>query len=284
MALARLAEEDPTFRVRTDQETGQTIIAGMGELHLEVITDRMRREFRVEAKSAPAGGLPRDDHPAGARREGRFMRQTGGRGQYGHVVVELRAERAGQGLRVRQQDRRRIDAARIHRRRSTRASARRWTPAGGAGYPVVDIRATLVDGSFHEVDSTEMAFKIAGSMALKEAVEKGRPVILEPIMKVEVTTPEEFLGDVIGDLNSRRGHVEGMESAASAQVVRGVRAAGRHVRLCHRPALVDPGRAAVTQWSSPTTSSCRNRWPKKWSRRRGNRQTVHAIMGPITAA
>jgi elongation factor G len=219
IALARLGEEDPTFRVSTDQETGQTIIAGMGELHLEVIVDRMKREYKVEANVGKPQVAYRESITQPADVDSKFVRQTGGKGQYGHVKLRLEPLERGQGFEF-------VNAI------VGGAIPKEYIPAVEqgireametgvvAGFPVVDLRATLYDGSFHEVDSSEMAFKIAASMGLKEGVRKGRPVLLEPIMKVEVTTPEEFLGTVLGDLNARRGHVEGMEARGNAQVVR----------------------------------------------------------------
>ena len=218
--LAKLAEEDPTFRVRTDTETGQTIIAGMGELHLEVIVDRLLREFKIEANvgkpqvayretaSKPANGV-----------DMKFARQSGGRGQYGHVVINVLPQTPGDGY--------------VFENKTVGGSIpKEYIPSVDkgiqeslssgvlAGYPVVDIKVQLVDGSYHEVDSSEMAFKIAGSMAIKEALRKAGPVILEPTMAVEVVTPEEFMGDVIGDLNRRRGHIDNMEPRGNAQVIR----------------------------------------------------------------
>ncbi|HMA33667.1 MAG TPA: elongation factor G [Chloroflexia bacterium] len=220
IALQRLSEEDPTFRVHTDTETGQTIIAGMGELHLDVITDRMRREFRVEANIGRPQVAYRETITQKVRAEGRHVRQTGGKGQYGHAVLDFEPNEAGKGFEFINKTvggtvpREYVPAIEKGIRDSL-------TSAGRAGYPVVDIKATLIDGSFHPVDSSEMAFSIAGSLALKDAVERGRPVILEPIMQIEITTPEQWVGDVIGDLNSRRGHVDSMENRAGVQVVRG---------------------------------------------------------------
>jgi elongation factor G len=218
-ALARLAEEDPTFRVRTNEETGQTLIDGMGELHLEVIVDRMMREFRVDAAVGRPQVAYKETITVPVRAEGRHVRQTGGAGQYGHCVVEFSPQERGVGYQFEEK----IVGGSIPREfiAPIDAGIREAMAGGGAsGYPLVDIKALLVDGSYHEVDSKEVAYKIAGSLALKEAVRRGKPAILEPIMKVEVTTPEEFMGDVIGDLNSRRGHVQGMEMRAGAQVIR----------------------------------------------------------------
>jgi elongation factor G len=219
-ALAKLAEEDPTFRVRTDTDTGQTIIAGMGELHLEVIVDRLLREFKVEANV----GKPQVAYRETAGKETprvdmKFARQSGGRGQYGHVVINLLPQEPGAGY--------------VFENKTTGGSIpKEYIPSVDkgiqeslgsgvlAGFPVVDIKVQLIDGSYHEVDSSEMAFKIAGSMAIKEALRKSSPVLLEPMMAVEVVTPEDFMGDVIGDLNRRRGHMESMEPRGNAQVVR----------------------------------------------------------------
>jgi elongation factor G len=218
-ALARLAEEDPTFRVRSNEETGQTLIDGMGELHLEVIVDRMMREFRVDASVGRPQVAYKETITVPVKAEGRHVRQTGGAGQYGHCVVEFSPQERGVGYQFEDK----IVGGAIPREfiAPIDAGIREAMAGGGSsGYPLVDIKAVLVDGSYHEVDSKEVAYKIAGSLALKEAVRRGKPAILEPIMKVEVTTPEEFMGDVIGDLNSRRGQVQGMEMRAGAQVIR----------------------------------------------------------------
>jgi elongation factor G len=218
-ALAKLAEEDPTFRVRTAEDSGQTVIDGMGELHLAIIVDRMMREFRVEANVGRPQVAYRETITQAVRVEGRHVRQSGGKGQYGHAVVEFAPQERGAGYEF-------VDGTvggSVPREYipSVNAGIRESMETGGpAGYPIVDLKATLVDGSYHDVDSSEMAFKIAGSLALKAALQKGRPTILEPIMSVEVTTPEEYMGDVIGDLNSRRGQINGMEERAGAQVVR----------------------------------------------------------------
>src|SRR5262245_32858608 len=219
VALVRLSEEDPTFRVYTDQETGQTIIAGMGELHLEVLVDRMRREYKVEANQGKPQVAYREAISQPVDVEGKFVRQTGGKGQYGHVKLQLEPLERGKGFEFVNG----IIGGAIPKEyvKPVEQGIREAMDTGVvAGYPVVDLKVTLYDGSYHEVDSSEMAFKIAGSMALKEGVRKARPQLLEPIMKVEVTTPEDFLGTVLGDLNSRRGHVEGMEARGNAQVVR----------------------------------------------------------------
>ena len=219
VALQRLAEEDPTFRVKTDEESGQTLIAGMGELHLDVLVDRMVREFKVAANV----GKPQVSYRETVRRraEGnkRFVRQTGGKGQYGHVVLTLEPGEKGTGYEFVDK----IVGGTIPREymKAVDAGIRETLDTGVyAGYPMVDVKVTVHDGSYHEVDSSEMAFKIAASMSLKDAVEKASPVVLEPMMRVEVTMPEEFMGDVIGDLNSRRGLIEGMDPRGSTQVVR----------------------------------------------------------------
>jgi len=219
IALQRLSEEDPTFRVKTDEESGQTLIAGMGELHLDVLVDRMVREFKVAANV----GKPQVSYRETIRREakgnGRFVRQTGGKGQYGHAVIKAEPNEKGAGYEFINK----IVGGTIPREyiKPIDQGIREKLETGiYAGYPMVDVKVTLIDGSFHEVDSSEMAFKIAGSMAIQDAVNKADPAILEPIMRVEVVMPEEFMGDVIGDLNSRRGHLEGMDNRGGTQVVR----------------------------------------------------------------
>ena len=219
IALQRLAEEDPTFRVHTDEESGQTRIAGMGELHLDVLVDRMTREFKVAANVGRPSVSYRETIRRAAEGNGRFVRQTGGKGQYGNAVIKLEPAAKGTGYEFVDK----IVGGTIPREyiKSVDAGIRETLDTGVyAGYPMVDVRATLFDGSYHEVDSSEMAFKIAGSLAVKDAVAKADPTVLEPVMRVEVTMPEEFMGDVIGDLNSRRGHIEGMDSRGSTQVVR----------------------------------------------------------------
>ena len=219
IALQRLAEEDPTFRVHTDEESGQTRIAGMGELHLDVLVDRMVREFKVAANVGRPSVSYRETIRRPAEGNGRFIRQTGGKGQYGHAIIKLEPAEKGSGYEFVDK----IVGGSIPREyiKSIDAGIRETLETGVyAGYPMVDVRATLFDGSYHEVDSSEMAFRIAGSLAAKDAVGKADPTILEPLMRVEVTMPEEFMGDVIGDLNSRRGHMEGMDSRGTTQVVR----------------------------------------------------------------
>ena len=213
ISLQKLASEDPSFRVRTDEETGQTIISGMGELHLEIIVDRMMREFKVEANVGKPQVAYRETITRKAKVEGKFVRQSGGRGQYGHVWIEIEPQEAGKGYEF-------VDAVKGG------VIPREFIPAVDkgireamdtgvlAGFPMVDFKVTLIEGSYHDVDSSEMAFKIAGSMAFKEGCAKAGAVILEPIMSVEVVVPEEYMGDVIGDLNSRRGRIMGMEGRA----------------------------------------------------------------------
>ncbi len=218
-ALVKLAEEDPTFRVHTDTETGQVIIAGMGELHLDILVDRMRREFKVEANVGAPQVSYRETFRSSAKVEGKFVRQSGGRGQFGHVWIEFSPNEEGKGFEFENAvvggvvPREYIPAVEAGLRDSLNNGVL-------AGYPLIDIKAKLYDGSYHDVDSNEMAFKIAASMALKNAVSKVNPVILEPIMKVEVVVPEEYLGDIMGDITSRRGRVEGMDARGNAQVVR----------------------------------------------------------------
>ncbi|MFE5324600.1 elongation factor G [Paenibacillus sp. NPDC056579] len=219
IALQKLSEEDPTFRAHTDEETGQTIIAGMGELHLEILVDRMLREFKVETNVGKPQVAYRETFRQAAKVEGKFVRQSGGRGQYGHCWVEFEPLEAGTGFQFESK----IVGGSIPREyiAPIQAGIEESMKNGVyAGFPLVDIKATVVDGSYHDVDSSEMAFKIAGSMALKAAAEKCRPALLEPIMKVEVTVPEEYMGDVMGDLNSRRGRIEGMDARHGAQIIR----------------------------------------------------------------
>jgi elongation factor G len=218
LALQRLAEEDPTFRVSSDEESGQTRIAGMGELHLEVLVDRMLREFKVQANVGRPQVSYRETITRPAKGEGRFVRQTGGKGQYGHAVITLEPLGRGSGVEFESK----IVGGAVPREfwRAIEQGIREALIGGViAGYPVIDAKATLIDGSFHEVDSSEMAFKIAGSMASKDAVAKGEPRILEPVMKVDVTTPEDFMGDVIGNLNSKRGHIDGIDEHGTSRVV-----------------------------------------------------------------
>jgi elongation factor G len=219
IALARLSEEDPTFRVNTDQETGQTIIAGMGELHLEVIVDRMMREFRVDANVGRPQVAYRETITQPAKAREPYKRQTGGRGMYGDIELTIEPLEPGSGNQFEWK----VVGGTVPRDYASAVeSGVREALEGGvvANFPMVDVRVRAIDGSYHDVDSNEMAFKIAASQTTKAALRRASPQLLEPVMKVEVTTPDEFLGDVMGDLNRRRGHVEGMEPRGNAQVVR----------------------------------------------------------------
>jgi elongation factor G len=218
LALAKLAEEDPTFRTYTDEETGQTIIAGMGELHLDIIVDRLKREFKVETNVGAPQVSYRETIRAAAKVEGKYVKQSGGRGQYGHVVIEFEpnpdkgfewVDKIVGGKVTKEY----INAARVGLENALNGGVL-------AGYPMIDVKATIVDGSMHEVDSNEMAYKIAASLALKEAAKKVNPVILEPIMNVEVTVPDEYYGDVMGNISSKRGLIEGSEQRGNAQTVK----------------------------------------------------------------
>ena len=218
-SIRKLGEEDPTFQVRQDDDTGQTVISGMGELHLEVLVERMRREHNVDANVGKPQVAYREAITSSARAEGRFIRQTGGRGQFGHVVIEIEPNGRGKGFAFENK----IVGGAVPREyiRPTEQGIKEALETGViAGYPVLDVKVTLFDGSFHPVDSSEMAFKIAGSMAVKEAVRKASPVLLEPIMSVEVVTPGDFLGDILGDLNSRRGRVQNIEGVGDTQAVK----------------------------------------------------------------
>jgi elongation factor G len=219
VALSRLAEEDPTFRVRTNEETNQTIIAGMGELHLEILVDRMKREFNVQANVGRPQVAYRETIKKRTEAESKYIRQTGGRGQYGHVILAVEPQEPGKGYEFVNK----IVGGVIPREyipAIDKGIKEAMTSGTLAGYPVVDVKVTVIDGSFHEVDSSEMAFKIAGSMAFKDACKKANPVILEPIMKTEVVVPEEYMGDVIGDLNSRRGKIASMEAKNKVQHIK----------------------------------------------------------------
>lgn len=218
VALAKLAEEDPTFRTRVDTETGQMIVSGMGELHLAIIVDRMLREFKVEANVGQPQVAYRETITRTAKGEGRFVRQTGGHGQYGHVILEITPLETGEGFVFEDKT-----VGGVIPKEFMRAIEEGVRDAmnGGivAGYPVVDLKATVLDGSYHEVDSSEIAFRIAGSMALRDALEKAGPILMEPIMKVDIITPVEYLGDVLADISARRGQIQGMEATSNAQVV-----------------------------------------------------------------
>ncbi len=219
VALQKLAEEDPTFRTFTDADTGQTIIAGMGELHLEIIVDRMMREYKVEANVGKPQVAYKETIKRKVQIEGKFVRQSGGKGQYGHVWLEIEPKAPGEGFEFVTK----IVGGAIPREYipAVQRGVEEATLNGVlGGYPVLDLKVTLFDGSYHEVDSSEMAFKIAGSMAFKDGCKKADPALLEPIMKVEVTVPEDYMGDVLGDINSRRGRIEGMEARSGAQVIK----------------------------------------------------------------
>ena len=218
IALSKLAEEDPTFKTYTDQETGQTIIAGMGELHLDIIVDRLKREFKVECSVGKPQVAYKETIRKTVKVEGKFIRQSGGRGQYGHVWIEMEPLEPGKGIEFESK----IVGGVVPKEyiKPVEEGIREAADNGTlAGYPVIDFKATLVDGSYHDVDSSEMAFKIAGSMAFKEGCKQAKSVILEPIMKVEITVPEEYMGDVIGDVNSRRGKMEGMDAVSGSQII-----------------------------------------------------------------
>jgi elongation factor G len=221
MALGKLAQEDPTFKVHTDPDSGQTIISGMGELHLEIIVDRMMREYKVEANVGKPQVAYRETIRKHAEAEGKYIRQTGGRGQYGHAKIKLDPQPAGTGYEFVNE----IVGGSVPKEYIKPIDQGiQEAMEGGilAGYPMVDVKATLYDGSYHEVDSNEMAFKIAGSMAFKEAARKASPVLLEPVMSVEVVTPEDYAGTIMGDLSSRRGRIEGMEHRAGSQVIKAI--------------------------------------------------------------
>jgi elongation factor G len=246
LALAKLAEEDPTFRVHSDTETGQTIISGMGELHLEIIVDRMQREFKVDANV----GRPQVAYRETIRKrvekvEGKFIRQSGGKGQYGHVVLEIEPQERGAGY--------------VFENMTVGGSVpKEYVPAVDkgireamtsgpmAGYPVVDIKIKLIDGSYHEVDSNEMAFKIAGSMGFKEGFNKANPVLLEPIMKVEVVTPEDYMGDVMGDMSRRRGLLQGSDDSPSGKVINAMVPLGEMFGYATSLRSMSQGRATFT--------------------------------------
>ena len=219
MALNKLSLEDPSFTVRTDEETGQTIISGMGELHLEIIVDRLRREFKVDCNVGKPQVAYKETITKSTKVEGKYIRQSGGRGQYGHVWLELEPNEPGKGFEFIDK----ITGGVIPKEYipAVEAGVKEAMDRGViAGYPVVDVKVTLFDGSYHEVDSSEMAFKIAASQAFQEGAKKCGPILLEPIMKVEVTTPEEYMGDVIGDLNSRRAKIQGMDMRGNVRIIR----------------------------------------------------------------
>jgi elongation factor G len=218
-SLSKLSDEDPTFRVNVDQETGQTLISGMGELHLEILVDRMKREFKVEANIGKPQVAYRETITEKVNAEGKFIKQSGGRGKYGHVEIELEPNEPGKGFEFING----IVGGSVPKEYIPAVSAgiqEAMRNGVVAGFPVVDIKARLYDGSYHDVDSDELSFKVAGSMAFKNGSKKAKPVLLEPIMSVEVVSPEEYLGDVMGDLNSRRGKIEGFSARKDAQVIK----------------------------------------------------------------
>ena len=218
-SLAKLSDEDPTFRVSTDEEVNQTLISGMGELHLEIIVDRLRREFKVDANVGKPQVAYKETIRKAVKQDTKFAKQSGGRGQFGHVVIEVMPNEKGKGFIFENK----ITGGAIPKEYINPVSdGIKEAMKNGvlAGYPVEDVKVTLLDGSFHEVDSSEMAFKIAGSMAFKEAARRADPVLLEPIMSVEVVTPDEYMGDVMGDLSSRRGKIEGLNQRSDAQVIK----------------------------------------------------------------
>jgi len=218
MALAKLTEEDPTFTVRSDEETNQTIIGGMGELHLDIIVDRMKREFGVEANVGAPQVAYKETITGSAEAEGKYVKQSGGRGQYGHCWLRLEAQEPGKGFEFVEQ----IKGGAIPKEYiAPIEKGVKETMDNGilAGYQIQDVKVTVYDGSYHDVDSSEAAFKVAGAMAFKAAFKQANPIILEPIMKVEVTTPEQYMGDVIGDLNSKRGQVSEMKDRAGVKVI-----------------------------------------------------------------
>ena len=245
LALGRLAQEDPSFRVRTDEESGQTIISGMGELHLDIIVDRMKREFNVEANVGKPQVAYREAIRAKVKQEGKFVRQSGGRGQYGHIVIEMEPQERGAGFVFENA----IVGGVVPKEYVTAAGKgieEAMKNGVLAGFPVVDIKVRAVDGSYHDVDSNEMAFKVAGSMAFKEAFKKANPVLLEPIMKVEVVTPEDYMGDVMGDLSRRRGLLQGSDETPSGKVINAMLPLGEMFGYATAMRSMSQGRATFT--------------------------------------
>jgi elongation factor G len=245
IALGRLAQEDPSFRVRTDEESGQTIISGMGELHLEILVDRMKREFNVEANTGKPQVAYRETIRKAIKQEGKFVRQSGGRGQYGHIVIEMEPQERGAGYSFENA----IVGGVVPKEyvaASDKGIQDAMTTGPLAGYPVVDIKIRAVDGSYHDVDSNEMAFKVAGSMAFKEAFAKASPVLLEPIMKVEIVTPEDYLGDVMGDVSRRRGILQGSDDSPSGKVINAMVPLGEMFGYATTLRSMSQGRATYT--------------------------------------
>ena len=261
LALSKLAKEDPSFRVHTDEESAQTIISGMGELHLDIIVDRMRREFSVDANVGKPQVAYRETIRNPVEQEGKFVRQSGGRGQYGHVYLRIEPAEAGNGYEFENA----IVGGAVPREYINavdKGIQEQMQNGVIAGYPVVDCKVTLYDGSYHDVDSSEMAFKIAGSMAFRDGALKAKPVLLEPIMAVEVVTPEEYMGDIMGDLNRRRGLPSGYGRRAGRQDDPRRGPVGRDVRLCDEPAFDVAGPRRLTRWSLISTLRCLSiAWP-----------------------
>jgi elongation factor G len=245
VALGRLAQEDPSFRVRTDEESSQTIISGMGELHLEILVDRMKREFNVEANVGKPQVAYRETIRKAVKQEGKFVRQSGGRGQYGHIVIEMEPQERGAGYTFENA----IVGGTVPKeyvQASDKGIQEAMTTGIIAGYPVVDFKVRAIDGSFHDVDSNEMAFKIAGSMAFKEAMQKASPVLLEPVMKVEVVTPEDYMGDVMGDMSRRRGILQGTDDTPSGKVINAMVPLGEMFGYATSVRSMSQGRATYT--------------------------------------
>ncbi len=245
IALGRLAQEDPSFRVRTDEESGQTIISGMGELHLEILVDRMKREFNVEANVGKPQVAYREAIRKAVKQEGKFVRQSGGRGQYGHIVIEMEPQERGAGYSFENA----IVGGVVPKEYVTAADKGiQEAMKNGvlAGFPVVDIKVRAIDGSYHDVDSNEMAFKVAGSMAFKEGFNKANPALLEPIMKVEVVTPEDYMGDVMGDLSRRRGLLQGSDDTPSGKVINAMVPLGEMFGYATSMRSMSQGRATFT--------------------------------------
>jgi len=245
IALGRLAQEDPSFRVRSDEESGQTIISGMGELHLEILVDRMKREFNVEANVGKPQVAYREAIRAKVKQEGKFVRQSGGRGQYGHIIIEMEPQERGAGYSFENA----IVGGTVPKeyvQAADKGIQEAMKNGVLAGFPVVDIKIRAIDGSYHDVDSNEMAFKIAGSMAFKEAFKKANPVLLEPIMKVEVVTPEDYMGDVMGDLSRRRGLLQGSDETPSGKVINAMLPLGEMFGYATAMRSMSQGRATFT--------------------------------------
>ena len=262
LALARLSEEDPTFMVRTDEETGQTIISGMGELHLEIILDRIRREFKVEANTGAPQIAYRETITKAAGGEGKLVKQSGGRGQYGHVILSMKPNEKGKGLTIENK----VVGGTIPKEYINavlKGVNEAMTNGIIAGYPVIDVHVEILDGSYHDVDSNENAFKMAAIFAMKDAFKKAKPILLEPIMAVEVSTPDEFQGDIMGDLNRRRGQIQNIESKGKVNIVMPM-CRSRKCSATPQPSAPSPRAAPPMRWSrrisskSPTILSKRS--------------------------